>query len=910
MTNENGEDFVDHRDGEQLPGEDSVDHGAAPPPDGAAPTLGSAIGSQFDQPTPPAPSPAPPSPAPPVSQQTTSAGSTPPPPVVTPPPASQPPTGQPPTTTPQDASFSSAYTTPPATEQNLVVPEPFSSGGSSKLPWIAAVIAAVVLLGGGAFFAASALGASGGEASPEEAIDALLAAAENEDFVTVAELMEPSERRTIAEPALTELLPELIRIGALDDSADASSIDGVDLTFTDVEHRVERPEGADDIAHVFLTGGEVSTSVDGESLPLSDDLDSGDLDQQNITTITEDLDSPLVFVERDGNWFFSLWFTVAEAARLDAGERLPSIDEAPAAIPNDSPEAAVEGLFTSISDFDLEAVIGHLDPEELAALYRYSPLFLDDAQAQLDEASGDLRAEGIIWEIGDFDFDVDQNGDDAVVEIRGFTVNFAADSVELDVTYSRDQLLSNFDFDGVVGTVDATTTDISVTGSADGSTFDADALINPEQFQASGSLTVDGDSFQGSVVLDPAGECSAFEFSGTDGTEDSGCLEDEFGFEGVAPVLEILESWPNEFPGIPIRTRQTDGGWYVSPIGTAFDGVISSLEELEEGDFDDVFDPVAGAAGDAVLDPFDALDSVTGGGTDDDFTIEDFEEDFGPLEDFATEDFDDLDDFGQRALNLTVTADLLEDEVFEEGGVIDSDTFDVYSVDLPADATVVATVQARNDSGFDSILTVFAPDGSELDRNDDAPVGAGLDGLESQVIITTPVEGTYSFEVSGFGTSDGDYQFTVDRSDDATAVDALPADDDPAVDDPSADDQPPAQDGEVITRDLEAESGATTVELGTVRGFGGRTEYLVDFTAGDELLITVESTNPDFDPVVALTLDGSVIDRNDDADDSSAVPQRFDSQLITSVPEDGEYAIVIDGFAGSDGSFRLIVERN
>ena len=94
-------------------------------------------------------------------------------------------------------------------------------------------------------------------------------------------------------------------------------------------------------------------------------------------------------------------------------------------------------------------------------------------------------------------------------------------------------------------------------------------------------------------------------------------------------------------------------------------------------------------------------------------------------------------------------------------------------------------------------------------------------------------------------------------------------------------------------------------------GFGGRTEYNVDLTAGDELVITVESDlEGELDPVAALTLNGSVIERNDDAEDSNAVPRRFDSQLITTVPEDGRYAIVIDGFAGSEGDFRLIVERN
>ena len=114
-----------------------------------------------------------------------------------------------------------------------------------------ALVGAIVLLGGGGFFALSALGASGGADSPEQAVDELIEALSNEDFVTMAELLEPSERRSVAEPVITEILPELVRIGMFDDSVDEAAVDGVDLEYTDVECRVDPLAGNPDLVHVF-----------------------------------------------------------------------------------------------------------------------------------------------------------------------------------------------------------------------------------------------------------------------------------------------------------------------------------------------------------------------------------------------------------------------------------------------------------------------------------------------------------------------------------------------------------------------------------------------------------------------------------------------------------------------------------
>ncbi len=1024
MTNDDGafNDGVHGGNGEPEGIQDGAP-GATPP--APSPGLGNAIGSQFDPPPPPPGSPTPPVVNPPTTEWGTVTPSAPTP---APPPAAAAPTPPSPAadqtqpmtwsnTTPPAAPAAApsapnpnagmGYNTPGQAAEYPVVGEAAgnSGKGSSKLPWIFAVVAAVLLLGGGGFFAVSAFGASGGADTPEDAVDSMLAALGEEDFVTMAELLEPSERRTIAEPALTELLPELQRLGVIDDSADAADVEGVDIEFIDVEYRVEGLVGVSDMQHVYLTGGEVSSSISGADLPFGSDVDTSDMDQQTSETI-EETDTPLVVVERDGRWYFSMWFTVAEAARLDAGERLPTAAEEPARLPGDSPEGAVEGLFTAMVDFDLESMIGHMDPDEMAVLYRYSPLFLDEAQSELADARNDLLAEGIEWNMTDFDFEVDESGDDAVVTMRGFTFDVSGPDFELEIVYSRDLLTGQLNIEDVRGSMSASTTLFNIEGSADGESFDAEIGVDPEGLRIFGSANAAGDSFEGELVLDENGGCSRYEVTGTDGTSESGCLEDEADLEGIAPIIEAMEEWPAEFPGVSIRVRQTDGGWYVSPIGTMFDGVIKALEGIEEGEFEEVFNPVADLADDAITDPLDILDDATGSMSDDDV--------LGGFDDPTGEDI--------------TFVNVFDGTIDEFSGEISSNGFDTFVIELEAGSAVIVSVESRG-SGLDTTLSAIDPFGSQVAFNDDADSIADLsNGLDSQVVVFADQAGEYSFEVAGFGTSSGSYVLTIDRASDGivdpegTDGGANPDDDlgeifledvTPvivgaeesaqfvgSIDDPNAvdsfelelgagetitvtvegdatgeldpivtvldpdvfelgrNDDAPTSAGLANSRDsqvtvvtetagthfidVEAWAGGSsggytvTIERGAAGAVApddtpaagtdivvasGATEvfqgtvtdpvvYNVDLVAGESLVVTVESADPtQLDPVVSLLFDGTEIDRNDDAADSTAVADIFDSQLIVEPTSSGIHQIEVRGFGTTSGAFTMTVQR-
>ena len=99
-----------------------------------------------------------------------------------------------------------------------------------------------------------------------------------------------------------------------------------------------------------------------------------------IATLFVDTATLVTIKDGDG-WHVSLWYSVAEAARKDAGKPAPEFGQGVEAKGADSPEAAVEELFASMGTLDVRRMIELTPPDEMAALHDYAPLFLDDAEA-------------------------------------------------------------------------------------------------------------------------------------------------------------------------------------------------------------------------------------------------------------------------------------------------------------------------------------------------------------------------------------------------------------------------------------------------------------------------------------------------------------------------------------------------
>lgn len=398
-----------------------------------------------------------------------------------------------------------------------------------KATVIGAIVGVTALVAAGAFAVVKITGndTDGGAASPTDVGTSLTTALDNEDFLGVIDLLLPGERDTFREPMI-EFVDHLSRLEILSDDADLSKIGGLDIQFTDVSVR-EEPTNVADISNIYLSGSS-TVSVDGDAVPIGDllidevfDGDRPDMDAEPESAEFED--TRLTVVERDGRWYLSAFYSVAEQARSDADRDIPETGVEPAGA--DSPEGALDQLFDAVSTLDLEDMIATLDPSEAEALQRYAPLFLDEAQSELDDL-------GIDWSISDTSYTVTGDGSRRSV---------AVDALTFDATISD------------LGTVHAELADGCVTASAD----------------------LDGETEEITWCTDDATD-SVFEGMG---------IGDD---EAATRLFEVLDEALADYEPGGVAVHQVDGAWYVSPMRSYFDIFNDLLGALDADELRDIVD--------------------------------------------------------------------------------------------------------------------------------------------------------------------------------------------------------------------------------------------------------------------------------------------------------------------------------
>jgi len=435
----------------------------------------------------------------------------------------------------------------------------------------------------------------GGASSPEDAAAELFRALENEDLVAMAELMHPGERRTLAEPAF-DMVEELIRLEIIDPSIDLSALEGIDIRFDGLEYRVAPIEGADDLREVLVDAGTISFTTDSAALPIGSTVrdrfgaEIDELSESDSETMEGSTSGP-VMVEYRGQWYFSVWYSVAEAARRDAGgESVPALADIPLALGADSPEAAVDGMIAAMTDLDLTASIGMIDPEEAAALYRYSPLFLDGANQAIDELLAEFDASDVAWNVDNIEYDTSVNGDTATVKVLAFDLSVQATNVFVEVKYSPNELSVEAKVDGAAysGSLRIADNVISLDANFDGATIAAEVVFGDTTID--GWAEVDGEQLEGSLTFDPNGECSTLSYSG-DGQSEQGCLE-EFLPVAQSEMLSAMLSDVKDLslPSPTIMSTNHDGKWYVSPLLTVSNVFLTYLRSTDAEAVRDQFD--------------------------------------------------------------------------------------------------------------------------------------------------------------------------------------------------------------------------------------------------------------------------------------------------------------------------------
>ncbi|MGE3587656.1 MAG: hypothetical protein AB7L17_08035, partial [Ilumatobacteraceae bacterium] len=288
----------------------------------------------------------------------------------------------------------------------------------SKGKAIGAVVGVAALVAAGTFAVVSITGndEAGGASSPTEVGTMLTTALDNEDVLGVIDLLLPGERETFRDP-LIRTVDNLKRLEVLSEDASLDGVAGIDIKFADVTVREEKTN-VDDIVNIFLSGS-ATGSVNGDEVPIGDlileEAFGGERPDMSSEPETDEFsDVPMTVVERDGRWYLSAFYTAAEQARGDRD--IPEQGTAPRGA--DEPEQAIDLVLDSIEQLDLEQLVAALDPTEAEALQRYAPLFLGDAQAELDDIDVDFRIE-------DREYTVEGSGSRRTVSIDAISAVFS-----------------------------------------------------------------------------------------------------------------------------------------------------------------------------------------------------------------------------------------------------------------------------------------------------------------------------------------------------------------------------------------------------------------------------------------------------------------------------------------------------
>lgn len=403
---------------------------------------------------------------------------------------------------------------------------------------VAGIVGALLLVGG-TVFAVTQLGSSGPD-SAEGAVADLLDAAGNEDLVGLMAALDPGERDALRGP-VEDMFGELERLEVLDESFDLGGVGGIDFEFTDVTYRSEPVR--EGLTRVYLTGGKVTSSIDSDELPIgsfvTDTVErfGGDVSgfrESETSDIHEDGNDEVFLVAREGDdgWRVSIGYTIAELARLDAGQPLLASGIEP--VGADSPEAAVEGMIGALVELDVRDAIARLSPNEFAPLHDYADLFLAEAEADLDETRQEFDVT-----IDELTLRSDVSGDTASVFVDSVAATVRADGEEFTVALADDCFSIEGDFDRL---------------ELEGTPFEDGPVCTDELEQFSNGMF------------------DSFDFGGTD--------DDPIDFPEI------------ETPDIGITTHRVDGEWYVAPIATGLDAMVSGLEVLERSHLDAMADVV------------------------------------------------------------------------------------------------------------------------------------------------------------------------------------------------------------------------------------------------------------------------------------------------------------------------------
>lgn len=304
-----------------------------------------------------------------------------------------------------------------------------AQGGRDRLRRAAAVLAALALVAALAAVGAWLLRAEDGSAaddgagSPSEALSGLLAAILDADADAAGSMLAPAERAAFADAGL-DLLAELGPLAALDDGSSVADYAGADVDSIGLRTTAEPLRRG--MERVRFALGSLQGAVDVAALRpvavVADWLPPSMLGLDNA-----DPSSP-VAVRLDGRWYVSVWYTLAEHVRTVGGLDLPDLSQRPPAIGAATPGDAAEAILSELLNLDARRLVGMLAPGEAAAIYDYSTLFADSADAVANSILEEREAEGWAWDPPSLEYSLAVDDDTATLAPTLLHVRGAGDT--------------------------------------------------------------------------------------------------------------------------------------------------------------------------------------------------------------------------------------------------------------------------------------------------------------------------------------------------------------------------------------------------------------------------------------------------------------------------------------------------
>jgi hypothetical protein len=466
-----------------------------------------------------------------------------------------------------------------------------------RLAGIGATVAALVGVAGITTVTFSGAGDTGA-ASPEEAVLQFADALAREDILGMIDVADPAEVPALRR-AFEAATDEAKRLELLDGAFSLDGVSGLDVTIDGLVLSTEQL--APDVALVTATSGVIGTSFDPGAFAFGRNL--ADVATESTTTVTDlgdpESDVQLATVQRDGRWFVSLSYTVAEYARQAAGVDVPT---AAAITPEgfDSPADAATAFYSRVLDTDFAGAVATAAPGEGDALARYASLWLPTA----DEAAGRAVVDGLDVALTSVGYDVTGDGNRRRVEATSFVIEgtVPADWWSNTGLPERDPTLPT-----LISTADSQGFVIVPAGEPIPATLDGREVIPHDEMSFDDRANYTYENPDGSVQplreatdaapagptpvrIERSGGCTTYrgEVIGSFGFEPSAAEQlDDTTWRSCngqpLDLVNVLVLAVGSLDRLPtIDTVEIDGSWYVSPIGSIANSVLDVIRAVPD----------------------------------------------------------------------------------------------------------------------------------------------------------------------------------------------------------------------------------------------------------------------------------------------------------------------------------------